>query len=105
MTTAVRTVDVHEARRLADQGAVLLDVREDDEWAQAHIDGATHVPLGTLDPAAVGRDRLVVAVCRSGNRSGRAAEALAGAGVDVVNMTGGVLAWAEAGLPLVVAGE
>ena len=48
-------------------------------------------------------DVPVVAVCRSGNRSGKAAELLARGGIDVVNMAGGMTAWAAAGLPVVAA--
>ncbi|MCL8027529.1 rhodanese-like domain-containing protein [Nocardioides bruguierae] len=97
----VPTVDVHEALRLHGEGALLLDVREPDEWAEVHVDGATHLPLGHLDPADVPSDRLVVAVCRSGNRSGKAAAVLAEAGHHVVNMGGGMIAWTRAGLPAV----
>lgn len=99
-TPTVRRVDPATARALAAGGALLLDVREPDEWAEARIAGSTHVPLGDLDPAAVPVGRTVVAVCRSGNRSGRAAAALAAAGHDVVNLTGGLTAWARDGLPL-----
>jgi len=94
-------VDPTEAARLADTGQVLLlDVREDDEWDSGHAPGASHIPLGALDPAAVPRDRPVIAVCRSGGRAGKAAQALAQAGHDVHNLTGGMQAWAQAGLPV-----
>ena len=53
-----------------------------------------------LGPRGRPTSRPVVAVCRSGNRSGQAALALAAAGVDVVNMTGGMKAWHDAGLPM-----
>lgn len=59
------------------------------------------MPLGDLDPMTVDRDRLVIAVCRSGNRSGKAAALLADAGVEVRNMAGGMKAWAAEGLPIV----
>jgi len=95
----VREIGVHEAAARADE-VLLLDVREDDEWAAGHAPDALHLPLSALDPAAVPTDRHVVAVCRSGNRSGQAAIALAAAGVDVVNMTGGMKAWDDAGLPM-----
>ena len=83
--------------------AVLLDVREPDEWAAGHVEGATHVPLGEVPerldemPDA---DPLYV-VCRSGNRSGRAAAWLARQGIESVNVTGGMRAWAAAGRPMV----
>lgn len=95
-------VDTHEAERLAADGAVLLlDVREPDEWEAGHAPGATHVPLGDLDPAALPTDRPIVAVCRSGNRSGKAAETLSAAGLTVHNMAGGMNAWVAAGQPVV----
>lgn len=98
-------VTAQQAAGAAAAGDVwLVDVREDDEWAAGHAQGALHIPLGALDAAAVPRDRPVVAVCRSGNRSGMAAASLAQAGVEVANMAGGMLAWAAAGLP-VVAGD
>lgn len=104
MTQPVRIpdVDANEAARLADAGEVLLlDVREDDEWASGHAPRATHTALGELDSSAVPRDRPIVAVCRSGNRSGQAAQVLSAAGIDVRNLDGGMKAWAAAGLPVV----
>lgn len=101
MTAAVPDVTPAEALDLAAAGAVLLDVREPAEWDAGHVAGSALVPLGSLDPAAVPSGRRVVAVCRSGNRSRQAAVRLADAGLDVVNLAGGVVAWADQGLPLV----
>lgn len=99
---AIPEIDATEAARLVVAGEVLLlDVREDDEWASGRAPQATHMVLGQLDPAAVPRDRPVVAVCRSGKRSGQAAQVLSAAGVDVRNLDGGMAAWAAAGLPVV----
>jgi rhodanese-related sulfurtransferase len=83
-------------------GAWLLDVREDDEWAAGHAPGATHIPLGQLSDRAteVPRDTTVYVVCRAGGRSARAAFALAGAGWDVLNVAGGMQDWAAAGRPM-----
>ncbi len=98
----VPEVQADVAAQLADSGEVLLlDVREDDEWAAGHAPGATHTVLGRLDPAAIPRDRPIIAVCRSGKRSGSAAQVLSGAGHDVRNLAGGMQAWAGAGLPVV----
>ncbi len=83
------------AQALAD-GALLLDVREVDEWMAGHVDGATHVPMHDL-PGRVGelpRDRRIVCVCRSGNRSGQVTAWLVHQGFDAANMTGGMRAWA-----------
>jgi rhodanese-related sulfurtransferase len=82
-------------------GVLLLDVREAHEWAAGHAPGATHVPLGVLDPAGLDPAVPVVAICRSGNRSGRATATLVAAGFDVRNMAGGMKAWAGAGLPVI----
>lgn len=99
MSTAdpVGEIDPVEAQALAAQGALLLDVREPDEWAAGHIPGAVHLPLAAVEPSAVPTDRVVVAVCRSGRRSGEAARLLAAAGRDMRNLAGGMQAWATQG--------
>jgi rhodanese-related sulfurtransferase len=77
----------------------VLDVREDDEWAGGHIDGAQHIPLGEL-PARFEElpdDKQVVCVCAVGGRSGRAAHFLNAAGKDAVNLDGGMYQWEAAG--------
>lgn len=88
-------IDVDELeRRLAD-GAALFDVREDDEWVAARIEGATLVPLGTV-PDNVGRfpdDAPVYVICAKGGRSAKAVEYLRGQGIDAVNVGGGMGAW------------
>lgn len=95
-------VSAAEAARLADAGEVLLlDVREDHEWAAGHARSATHVPLGALPSNAPPRDRPVIAVCHYGSRSAMAAQAMAAAGYDVRNLAGGMDAWERAGLPVV----
>jgi rhodanese-related sulfurtransferase len=88
-------------------GAVVLDVREDDEWAAGHIDGAHHIPMGELpgrfDDVAGLADASpeLVVVCRSGSRSARVVAWLAQNGVDAVNLAGGMGAWVSAGRPMV----
>jgi rhodanese-related sulfurtransferase len=101
-TDRLPDLDPDHAAELLERGeAVLLDVREPPEWAAGHAPQAAHVPLGSLAPEAVPQDRPVIAVCRSGNRSGKAADTLAAAGVRVHNLAGGMAAWARAGLPVV----
>ena len=98
----VPQVDPIEAIRLLNEsGAVLLDVREDDEWSAGHAPGAIHVPLGNLDPRSFDTGVPVVAVCRSGKRSATAASQLAAAGVTVYNLTGGMKAWQESDQPVI----
>ena len=82
-------------------GAVLLDVREDDEWAEAHAPDAVHIPMGRLTLDTLPAGRPVYCICRSGNRSGRVAAVLVEAGVDARNVDGGMQAWVTAGLPVV----
>jgi len=93
------------AQRVRDGEALLVDVREDDEWAAGHAPHAVHHALGGLDPAALPTGRTVIAVCRSGARSSRAVAALTAAGVYAANLTGGMQAWQAAGLPVVTADE
>lgn len=99
MLNRVPTVDVAEAHERVAGGAMLLDVRRSDEWQAGHAPDATHIPLDAL-PDRTGdlpTDREVVAVCRSGARSGRATQYLRRLGLDVVNLGGGMQAWERAG--------
>jgi GntR family transcriptional regulator len=95
-------VDPAVAAALVDSGdALLVDVREDDEWAAGHSPKATHMPLAQLNPVAIPHGAPVITICRSGARSARAAATLAAAGIAVSNLDGGMKAWAAAGLPIV----
>ncbi|MGW1653675.1 rhodanese-like domain-containing protein [Streptomyces atratus] len=89
---------------LQEHAVVLLDVREADEWQAGHVPGARHLPMSRLTagvdvPGAGGGPRLVL-ICRSGNRSRHAARLLAERGLDVIDVTGGMAAWARQGLPV-----
>ena len=77
----------------------VLDVREDYEFQNGHVPGAAWIPLGELADrmSEVPKDKTVVAVCRSGNRSGQATQLLRQAGIDAHNMVGGMNAWSAAG--------
>ncbi len=103
MAALPRNVGVFEAAALRDAGAFVLDVREPYEWAEFHIPGATLIPLGTLGDrlSEVPRDKPIVVVCRSGNRSQTGRDILLRAGfAAVTSMDGGVRAWRDAGLPV-----
>lgn len=101
-TNGTPEIDVREAAvRLARPQVLALDVREDFEWAEMRIDGATHVPLGTLDLATLPAHDEIVVICRSGHRSEAATAYLNSAGFDAVNMAGGMLAWVAAELPAI----
>ncbi len=78
--------------------AVVIDVREDDEWADGHIAHARHVALGTVPDhldAFTGSPTYVI--CKAGGRSLRACEFAATEGHEVVNVAGGMMAWTDAG--------
>ncbi|MGA7671693.1 MAG: rhodanese-like domain-containing protein [Nitrolancea sp.] len=92
--------DAHQ--RLA-AGAVIVDVREPDEWRSGHIPGAVHIPLGQLGShvARFDKSQELIMVCRSGNRSAAAVGALAQAGYEQVsNLQGGMIAWNFRRLPV-----
>lgn len=97
-------VDPKEAVGLVEtEDAVLLDVREQEEWDAGHAPAARHLPMSTI-PGRAGEipdDRLIVCVCRSGGRSGAVTEALVNGGWKAANLAGGMQAWAAAGLPVV----
>jgi sulfur dioxygenase len=99
-----RDIDVATLAELR-ESVTLIDVREQHEFVGelGHVPGSRLVPLATVLDAARDwpRDDDMVMICRSGNRSGRAAQALAGIGFSrVMNLTGGMLAWNAAGLPI-----
>jgi rhodanese-related sulfurtransferase len=85
--------------------AVVLDVREENEYAQGHILKSVHIPLGSLSDKIKTlekyRTRPIIASCMSGNRSGRACSLLKKNGFENVhNLKGGIIAWQNANLPL-----
>jgi rhodanese-related sulfurtransferase len=95
-------VSPSQAQQLLASGAQLVDVRTDTEYAAGHIPGALLVPLADVQSEAAGldRERPLVVYCRSGERSGMAADAFAASGWDAHSIEGGLLQWADEGLPL-----
>lgn len=101
----VPAVTVHEAAELQGdgEGALLVDVREPNEFAQGRAEGAVLLPLGHLNTRfeELPRDRKLLLVCRTGGRSSNATQFLASQGFDnAVNVSGGMVAWHNAGLPM-----
>lgn len=97
-------ISVAQAVAGQEKGSFLLDVREPDEWDAAHVSGSNLIPLGELEArvAEVPRDREIVVVCRSGNRSKHGRDILLAAGyTKVASMSGGLLAWKAEGHPTV----
>ncbi len=103
---ASQGVDVKTAQSMVSQGALLLDVREPQEYAAVHAVNAQLMPLGQvgarLHDLAAYKDKPVAVICRSGRRSAQAVAILQEAGfTQVVNVQGGTSAWVEAGLEVV----
>jgi DMSO/TMAO reductase YedYZ molybdopterin-dependent catalytic subunit/rhodanese-related sulfurtransferase len=103
---AAPEVGARAAATLIHAGALLLDVREPGEWQAGHVAQAWLVPMGQVarHRSDLPQDRPIVVVCRSGGRSAAVAEALRAWGFDAVNLSGGMTAWAVAGLPVVTTG-
>src|SRR5436190_18318895 len=102
----VDLLPLERVREEIDAGeAELIDVREQHEWDEAHLEAATHVPQGDLldriEELVPERSRRVLLYCRTDNRSSRAADALHGLGyANVAVLRGGIVGWQEAGLPV-----
>jgi rhodanese-related sulfurtransferase len=82
--------------------ARLVDVREQDEWDRGHVEGIDFIPLGQLPWRwrELDAGKRWICVCRSGSRSNYAAALLRQAGIDAVNMSGGMLDWQAQKLPV-----
>ncbi|MEJ9219835.1 rhodanese-like domain-containing protein [Paenibacillus glucanolyticus] len=93
----MREISPKEVEKKLEEGTILhiIDVRETEEVAEGKIPGAVNIPLGLVEfrKQDLDQSKEYIVVCRSGGRSGRAAEYLEGQGYQVINMTGGMLAW------------
>jgi rhodanese-related sulfurtransferase len=102
-TRLASTLSTSEAYELYQNGAFVLDVRTQEEWNEYHVPNTTLIPLDQL-PARLGevpRDRQIVVVCRSGNRSQQARDILLNAGFEqVTSMSGGLNEWRAGGYPI-----
>ncbi|MBT9539020.1 rhodanese-like domain-containing protein [Thiobacillus sp.] len=103
--SGIEEADTLKATRLFNDDALVLDVREDKEFAAGHIPKAKHIPLGQLSGRLKELDKFkgkpVLVTCRSGQRSARACGMLKKAGFETVyNQAGGIIAWERANLPV-----
>ncbi len=103
---AVEMVGLDEAQREIAEGVKLIDVREQNEWDESHLDAAVHVPQGELierlDEVAPDSSERLLLHCRTDNRSSKMAAELSDLGYDnVAVVEGGIVAWEGAGLPTV----
>ena len=98
-----RDISVSDAYNLYQNGAFVLDVRTQEEWNEFHAPNTTLIPLDQLSARVneVPRDRQIVVVCRSGNRSQQGRDILLNAGFgQVTSMTGGLSEWRANGYPI-----
>jgi len=105
-TAGVPQVGARAAKALADSGALLLDVREPDECQAGHAPQALLLPMGQVRErrGELPPDRPIVVVCRSGGRSAAVTASLRAWGFNAVNLSGGMCAWAAAGLAVTTPG-
>ena len=96
----VPEIDVTQLAAARAAGTSLIDVRQDHEFAEAHVPGAHLIPLGDLVERIdeVPTAGTVYVICAVGSRSAKAVEHLRSLGIDAVNVAGGTCAWVEAGL-------
>lgn len=97
-------ISVQDAVTQRERGAFILDVREQSEWNEFHVPDSTLIPLGQLQARVneAPKDKPIVVVCRSGNRSKTGRDILTQAGfTNVTSMNGGVTEWRSAGYPIV----
>ena len=95
-------VTAAEAKQIIESDGQIIDVRTDIEYDAGHIPGSRHIPMADLQREAAGlaQGQPVLIYCRSGNRSGPAADAFAASGWDAHSIEGGLIAWSEAGFEL-----
>jgi rhodanese-related sulfurtransferase len=98
----ISEIDVDELHQRHAGGAPVFDVRQPDEYEEAHVPGAHLIPLAEVPDhlAELPSDQPVLLICKSGARSMRAAEFLDTQGYDAVNVAGGTMAWIDAGFPV-----
>jgi rhodanese-related sulfurtransferase len=97
----MKEISVQELKAILGE-VPLVDVREPDEYFEAHVPGATLIPLATVPVRdnELDKTQTQYVICRSGARSAKAAEFLIAQGFDAVNVTGGTMAWIESGEPV-----
>ncbi len=97
------TISPERAYTLYQEGAFVLDVREQEEWDEYHAPNTTLIPLGELEQrlSELPKDQIIVVVCRSGNRSDEGRDILKNAGFSqVTSMDGGLKTWRDLGYPI-----
>ena len=100
-----KRISVHEAREMQEQGALVVDVRNPDEWGSGHVRDAVHIPVDGIlveAEAKLPRDRDLLFICAAGVRSGLACEMTSALGFEqerLYNIEEGTPAWIAQDLP------
>jgi rhodanese-related sulfurtransferase len=94
-------ISVAQAYDLYQQGTFVLDVRTQEEWDEYHAPNTTLIPLDQLESRLneLPKDKPIVVICRSGNRSQEGRNILLNAGFNATSVDGGLSTWREAGYP------
>ena len=101
-TGLAREVSVDDAYQMYQSGAFVVDVRTQEEWDEYHAPNTTLIPLDQLQAriSEVPKDKEILVVCRSGNRSQQGRDILLSAGYNAASMTGGLKEWYAKGYPI-----
>jgi len=97
-----KEINLEQAAAKRDAGAFILDVRQPEEWNEYHVPGSTLIPLAELQNRLTDlpKDKEIVVVCRSGNRSATGRDVLLNAGFpQVTSLAGGLSQWKAKGYP------
>lgn len=93
-TNNYQTIDSNKAMELINDGAVIIDVRETDEYDSGHIKDATNIPLSMIESIDYDKDKVIIVYCASGIRSAEAAKTLINNGyTNIYNLDGGLINW------------
>ncbi len=92
-------ISIEQLMQAQRDGAMVVDVRNDDEYATGHVSGAASLPLPEVEARMpeLPKDQTIYFICQGGGRSGKAADLLSEAGFDARSVSGGTSAWIEAG--------
>jgi rhodanese-related sulfurtransferase len=104
---AMSEIGVDDLAERLEAGARVVDVREQHEWDTGHIAGALHVPFATVPQQldVFRGDGPTYVICAVGGRSLRVCDYVAGYGIDVTNVAGGMMAWERSGRAVVTAAQ
>jgi rhodanese-related sulfurtransferase len=101
-TGVAREISVDEAYQEYQNGTFVVDVRTQEEWDEYHVPNVPLIPLDQLPDRLneIPKDKIILVICRSGNRSQEGRDILLSAGYQASSMTGGIKEWYAKGYPI-----